>query len=100
MTLKVEFTLAADGDLRAIYDWIADAETAVIYLRRIRAHCDQLADFPNRGASYDDLSSGLRTISFERRATIAYIVEPGVVRILRILHKGWDIDRSLRTERD
>ncbi|MCY7398087.1 MAG: type II toxin-antitoxin system RelE/ParE family toxin [Sphingomonas bacterium] len=100
MTLKVEFSLAADDDLRAIYHWIADAETAVIYLRRIRAHCDQLADFPNRGTPHDDLSPGLRTLSFERRATIAYVVEPEMVRILRVLHKGRDMDRRLRTQAD
>lgn len=94
MTLKVEFALTAEQDLRSIYEWIADTETAVTYLRRIRAHCDQLADFPNRGTPREDLVRNLRTIAFERKATVFYLVEPGKVRILRVLHKGRDSNRS------
>lgn len=100
MTLKVDYSLAADDDLQLIYQWIADAETAVVYLRRIRTHCDRLADSPNRGTPHDDLSFGLRTLSFERKATIAYVVETERVLILRILHKGQDIDRRLSSLSD
>lgn len=94
MTLKVEFALTAEQDLRSIHDWIADTETSVAYLRRIRAQCDQLANFPNRGTPHDHIVKGMRTIGFERKATIAYLVESDRVLILRVLHKGRDIGRS------
>ena len=94
MTLKVEFALTAEQDLRLIHEWIADTETAVTYLRRIRAHCDQLADFPKRGTPREDIGRALRTISFERRAVIVYMVDANAVRILRVLHKGRNVGRS------
>ena len=94
MTLRVEFALTAEQDLRSIHDWIADTETAVAYLRRIRTHCDQLADFPNRGTPHNHLVKGMRAIGFERKATIVYLVELDRVRIMRVLHKGQDIDRN------
>lgn len=93
MTLEVEFTLAAEEDLRSIHEWIADTETAVTYLRRIKAQCDQLAHFPHQGTPHDDLGPGLRTISFERRAVIVYRIDASSVRILRVLHKGRNVGR-------
>ena len=33
---------------------------------------------------------GLRAVSFERRAMILYLVEDGIVLVLRVLHHGRD----------
>lgn len=94
MTHKVVFRPSALRDIDGIYDWIADnsdAETAAAYVRRLRTACLALADFPHRGTRRDDLVQGLRTISFEGRATIAYLAAGRQVRILRILHRGRDL---------
>jgi toxin ParE1/3/4 len=53
-----------------------------------------LADFPNRGSARDDVRPGLRTIAFQRRAVIVYLVEEDEVRIARVLHHGQDLSRA------
>jgi toxin ParE1/3/4 len=88
---------AAVEDLAAIYDWIvdrADYATATAYRDRVLAACARLADFPNRGSARDDVRQGLRTIAFERRAVIVYVVKEGEVRIARVLHHGRDLSRA------
>ena len=51
-----------------------------------------LATFPERGTKRDDLAPGIRTIGFERRATIAFRVGDDTVRIVRIFYAGRDYD--------
>ena len=99
MTHKVVFRRSALKDINGIYDWIADnsdAETAAAYVRRLHAACLGLSAFPNRGSLRDDLVPGLRTISFERRATIAYMVAERQVRIVRMVHRGRDLGLAFR----
>lgn len=91
MTRKIVYEQTARDDLKEIYFWIADAGVALAYIDRIYGHCEKLISFPDRGTSRDDVSPGLRTINFERRCTIAYAVEPGRIRILRVLGKGQDV---------
>jgi toxin ParE1/3/4 len=55
---------------------------------------------PERGARRDDIRPGLRTIGFERRATIIFQVTESEVLIVRILYGGRDADRVLRRMRD
>jgi toxin ParE1/3/4 len=74
---KVELRDEALADLAALYDYIAhesSSEIAIGYVRRIRAACEQLATFPERGRRRDDILPGLRVIGFERRVTIAFRV--------------------------
>jgi toxin ParE1/3/4 len=89
----------ARADLKSIFDWVEQAagpEQALTYVERIRAHYLALVDFPKRGTDRSDLVPGLRTLAFERRATIAYTVEKDAVIVLRILHKGRDLGRALQ----
>ncbi|WP_367618327.1 type II toxin-antitoxin system RelE/ParE family toxin [Rhodoplanes tepidamans] len=58
--------------------------------RRIEKACTALAEFPNRGTRRDDIAPGLRTIGFERRATIAFRVLEDVVEIVAIAYAGRD----------
>ncbi len=100
MTLKIDYSLAAENDLRAIFNWVADASDgnrASDYVLRIRARCDALANFSERGTPRNYIATGLRTIAFERSAIIAYLVEPDAVRILRVLRKGRDVDTELHS---
>lgn len=97
MGLKIAYRPRARIDLKEIYDWAAegaDPGTADAYVKRIQLACGKLADFPNRGSPRDELEPGLHSISFERRATIYYRVEPKTVRIIRILGAGRDVDRE------
>jgi toxin ParE1/3/4 len=89
--MRVELSRLALADLERIGDWIAahaGAEVALAYLERIEGACAGLADFPRRGTPRDDLGPGVRTISFEGRATIAYQVETDLVLILAVFHAG------------
>jgi toxin ParE1/3/4 len=94
VTHKVAFRPHAVADLERIYDFIArdSPANAFAYTGRIRKHCESLSEMPHRGRPRDDLGPGIRTLSFERRAVIAYQVDAPVVRILRIFYAGQDFD--------
>ena len=95
MAFEVRILPDAEDDLFEIYAYVAEhggAERADAYDLRIRAACRKLADFPNRGTPRNPLEPGLRSIPFERRATIYYRVAGRVVEIVRILRRGLDAD--------
>jgi toxin ParE1/3/4 len=96
---EVSFRPRAEADLFGLYQYIAEeAGTAVAgaYIARIEATCLTLATFPERGTRRDDLHPGLRTIGFERRATIAFQVIQDEVVIARIFYGGQNYERALR----
>jgi toxin ParE1/3/4 len=96
---KVVFRDDAVADLTALYDYIADhnsPEIAIGYIRRIQEACTRLVTFPERGRRRDDILPGLRTIAFERRATIAYRVLKTQVEIVSVAYGGRDFERELR----
>jgi len=87
----------AGGDLDRIYDVIAEASSANMadrYDGRIRAFCERLEYGSERGTRRDDVRPELRVIGFERRVSIAFIVEPDRVVILRVFYGGanWQED--------
>jgi toxin ParE1/3/4 len=89
--LELIYQPSARADLDSLYDWIADRadpHTAFGYVGRIQAACRALLDFPGRGTPRGELGPGLRSVSFERRATIHYRVTDDAVEIVRVLHKG------------
>ncbi len=89
--MRVELSRLALADLERIGDWIAanaGAAVALAYLDRLEQACAVLRDFPRRGTPRDDLCPGVRTISFEGRATIAYRVDREQVLILGVFHAG------------
>ena len=91
---RIVWRRAARDDLLSLYDWIADqagAEVALDFTAKIEAAAETLSDFPNRGTSRYDLLSGLRTLTYRRRTTIAYRVERDIVEILRLSHGGRDL---------
>ena len=90
---SVIYSPDAGNDLDWIYDTIAGATgslTATRYEQRIRAFCDGLDYASERGSRRDDIRPGLRIIGFERRVTVAFVVEPERVVILRIFYGGKD----------
>lgn len=90
---KIVFRPLAENDFVALYRYIAEnssRDRADAYIGRIEHACMALADFPFRGTQRDDLYPGLRITGFERRASIAFVVEDDTVRILRIFYGGRD----------
>ncbi len=66
------------------------------YISRIETYCLRLETFPLRGTKRDDLLAGLRTIGFERRVTIAFVVTEGAVLIEGIFYGGQDFEAEFR----
>lgn len=94
MAHSIVYLAAAREDLNAIYDWVADHSDPDIadgYVTRLQGAIDRLADYPDRGTPRNDAAPGLRTIAFERKAVIAYLVDRKTVRIVRVLHRGRDL---------
>lgn len=97
--IKVGFRPLAEADLFALYRRIAGEaghEVAGADIDRIEAACMALETFPRRGRRRDDIRAGLRTIGFERRATIVFQVKKAEVVIVRIFYGGRDYERALR----
>ena len=97
MAHKVSFRPRAEADLLALYEYIAARSGASIaggYIDRIEAACMALATFPKRGTRRDDILPGLRTIGFERRATIAFRVLKARVEIVTIAYGGRDFESA------
>lgn len=95
MALKVFFRPQAEADISALYHYIAETSGPVVagnYIDRIEVACLSLATFPNRG----DVTSGLCTITLERRLTIAYRVLKTRVEIVTIAYAGRDFESDLR----
>ncbi len=101
-TYAVTFRPAAEADLFELYDYIA-AQSGLTragdYIARIEQACLALSTFPGRGTKRDDILPGLRTVGFERRATIAFRVLSDTVEIVAISYAGRDFESELRKER-
>ena len=98
MKFKVTFRPQAEADLFELYRYIAERAGHIIagrYIDRIEAACMALATSPARGTRRDDIHPGLRTIGFERRATIAFRIVGREVVIVRIFYGGRDFERLL-----
>jgi len=58
------------------------------YVDRVEAFCQKLRVGSERGHLRNDIRSGLRIVGFERRLTIAFMVDNESVIILRIFSAG------------
>jgi toxin ParE1/3/4 len=97
---EVCFRPLAEADLFALYRHIvedAGHEIAGGYIDRLEAACMALGTFPERGTRRDDIRRGLRTVGFERRATIAFLVKRSEVVIVRIFYGGRDYEQAMRS---
>ena len=69
-----------------------DTDIALRFTDRLLDHIATLAEFPLRGTPREDIRPGLRTIAWQRRATIAYVVEDGDVVIVGVFYAGRDLE--------
>ena len=94
--LEVVFSRDSLTDLKDIYVWIASNGagpiTAERYTRRIEDRCNDIGSAPSTGRARNDLLPGLRLITFERSAMIAYREIEDVVEILNIFGAGRDYE--------
>ena len=97
---RVEFLKPAEKDLFDLYETIAARAGLAVagnYIDRVEVACLELATSPLRGTKRDEILPGLRTIGFERRATIVFRVHGSRVTIVRVLYGGQDFERALRS---
>lgn len=98
MTFRVAFTPEAEEQLVDLYRYIAAAgyrEAADRYTDSIVTYCEELAEFPYRGRTRDDIRPGLRTIGFRRRVVIAYAIVGEGVLIVGVFYGGRDYEVML-----
>ncbi|MCP3728909.1 type II toxin-antitoxin system RelE/ParE family toxin [Sphingomonas sp. MG17] len=91
---RVGYSDAAQAQLLDLYRYVAseaDPHVAYRFAQRIKAQCEKLGTFPLRGTPRDDLMPGLRTLSFERRVVIGYIVDDDAVWIVGVSYGGRDL---------
>ena len=96
---EVLFRPRARNDLISLYRYIAKQASpriAANYIGRLEKACLSLTTLPNRGAAISSHISGLRTMGFERRATILFSVGAEKVEILRIYYGGQDLRPELK----
>lgn len=93
---KVTFREEALADILDIYRWVyevsLDPVTAQRFTARLVATCEQIGNAPHGGRPRDDLLLGLRTVPFEKRAVIAYLVGDGLVDITNVFYGGRDYE--------
>jgi toxin ParE1/3/4 len=97
--VRVLFTASAERQLDRLHRYIAERASepaADRYVGRIISFCEGLSIFPLRGAAREDLLPGLRTIGFERRATIAFMVTDHVVLVEGVFYGGQDFEANFR----
>ena len=97
--MVVEFTPLAVRQIDNLHAYISersDETRADDYVGRIVSFCRGLATVPSRGTKRDDLLPGLRTVGFERRLTIAFVVDAKVVLIEGVFYGGRDFEAVFR----
>lgn len=92
-TRKVVYSDQAQTDLLEMELWLearAGKHRARSYVDRLIDKCEKLEFASNRGTERNDILPGLRTIGFERRVTIVFVVDETQVEIVRIFPHGRD----------
>lgn len=92
---QYSISLPACRDLQNISDYFStgDVEAGEKLLRSFNQKCQQLAQFPNIGRTYDDLQSGLRGLSLSGYI-IFYRASDEGIEIVRVVNGRRDL-RSL-----
>jgi len=95
---RIKLLPEAEDDLAAVYAYIRDNRSPDIargYIARIQAFLRGFDTFPERGTVRDDIRPGLRMVGFERRVTVAFVVEGDEVIFSNILYGGRQLPEGL-----
>lgn len=95
-TYRVEYDEQARSDFRNLYEYIAGQSGHVLanaYIQRILNKCDSLELAPKRGKKREDIGPNIRSVGFEKRATILFVVEDDIarVKILGVFYGGREV---------
>ncbi|MBY3380815.1 type II toxin-antitoxin system RelE/ParE family toxin [Rhizobium laguerreae] len=89
---SIRLTDEAELDLAGIYNFVRKTSASSIvardYVARIKTFVSGFEAHPERGSVRDHVRPGLRIVGFERRVSVAFVVEPTEVVVLRILYAG------------
>lgn len=94
---RVVFAPEAAEDLNELYDWISRQASPIVamgYLERVEAFCRRLSVGSERGHLRPNVRPGLRILGFERRLTIAFVVQEETVAVLRVFTAGRNWEKS------
>ncbi|HEY5055359.1 MAG TPA: type II toxin-antitoxin system RelE/ParE family toxin [Acidobacteriaceae bacterium] len=93
--MRVIFSPAAENDFAEIEEYLAlrfSPRNANRFVQRIVRECLSLAHAPQRGNARDDIRPGVRTIGFERRASIVFEVNEVEIIILGVYYGDRQFD--------
>lgn len=90
--MKVIITPEAERDLEAIGDYIArdNPVRAESFVGELVGRCAGLADFPERFPLFERFAKAGVRRCMHGRYLIFYRIDPGIVRVLHILHGASD----------
>ncbi len=91
MRYRVAFSAEAETQLREIETYLAERfypANAERFIERLSQACLSLGTAPHRGTRRDDLIPGMRTMGFERRATIYFKLVESQVLIVSVAYGG------------
>jgi plasmid stabilization system protein ParE len=94
MKHRVVLSSSAVSDIIELFDYIlaeAGERIARDYVGKLRYFLQRLDIFPHRGTLINS-ESNTRRVGYERRATIIFRVEDDQVTILRVYHRGRNIE--------
>lgn len=103
MSYRVVFSPEAEGQLVALYNYIAAAaspDIAARYTEAIVSYCESLQTFPHRGTLRDDVRPGLRIANYKKRSVIVFDVDAGQVSIIGVFYGGQDYETLLQVTSD
>ncbi len=94
---RYRFTQAAKIDLESIWDYTAEAfgiDQALIYTNGLESACALLADAPLINRPRPEYTPEVRIYPHAEHLLV-YVINDGVVEIIRFLHSKMDVDSQL-----
>ncbi|MBM3387637.1 MAG: type II toxin-antitoxin system RelE/ParE family toxin [Betaproteobacteria bacterium] len=91
--MRLVFLPQAETDLEAIGDYIArdNPRRAMSFVRELREQCRKIKEAPQAYRPRLELGKGLRSCAYGNYV-VFFFEEPGLVRIVRVLHGAMDIE--------
>ena len=91
--MRLVFLPQAETDLEAIGDYIArdNPRRAMSFVRELREQCRKTTEAPKAYRPRPELGKGLRSCAYGNYV-VFFFEEPGLVRIVRVLHGAMDIE--------
>lgn len=102
MSHRVIFAPEARDQLDHLYRYIAtaahDEAVARRFVEGIIDYAETLGTFPDRGTPRETIRTGLRTLAWRRRVTLAYVVEARDVVVVGVFYAGQDFETLLKDD--